>query len=220
MEAGRERRSYDQHCGIAVALDVLGERWTLLIVRELLAGPRRYGQLLDALSGIGTNLLAERLKTLTELGVVQPLDTERRRAGYPLTELGEQLREPLLGLARWGLTVMAHDPELSGTVVRSQWAILGAQALIDDSGLPDVDETHQFTIDDEVFHIAVEHGHARPGPGCVPDPTLKIGTDAKTFFALGSGQLDPIEALLSDRVRVEGDPAAVPRCLKVLGFKA
>src|SRR5688572_32363812 len=95
------RRNYGQYCGLASALDVVGERWTLLIIRELLLGPRRYGELLAELPGIGTNLLAERLKSLVEMGVLtKPVSRDQ---GYELTELGRQLREPVLMLARWGM---------------------------------------------------------------------------------------------------------------------
>src|SRR6266542_1496523 len=98
------RRSYDQYCALARALDVIGERWTLLVVRELLLGPKRYKDLLDGLPGIGTNLLAQRLRELEENGLVR-----RRRlpapagvAVYELTEAGRALEDSVLALGRWG----------------------------------------------------------------------------------------------------------------------
>ena len=99
------RRHYNQYCGLASALDVVGERWTLLIVRELLMGPRRYMDMLSDLPGIGTNLLAERLKSLVELGVVRqiPQPGGGSRMAYELTQVGEDLRPIVLGLARWGM---------------------------------------------------------------------------------------------------------------------
>src|SRR3569623_3393230 len=97
-------RSYAQYCGLAQALDVVGERWTLLVVRELLLGPRRFGDLMTGLPGISTDLLTARLRSLEAVGAVR-----RRRLPppasvqvYELTEFGQGLRKVLSGLAAWG----------------------------------------------------------------------------------------------------------------------
>lgn len=99
------RRSYAQACAIARALDVVGERWTLLLVRELLFGPRRFGELLEALFGIGPNLLSTRLKALSEEGLIRRValrgDPRGGPTGYELTDAGRALEPVLLGLARW-----------------------------------------------------------------------------------------------------------------------
>src|SRR5215217_141964 len=94
MSQPKDRRTYDQQCGLAAALDVLGERWTLLIIRELLIRPRRYRDLLADLPGIGTNLLAERLKFLVDEGLVRQrgLGGGSKRQAYEITETGQQLR--------------------------------------------------------------------------------------------------------------------------------
>ncbi len=104
------RRTYHQHCGLARALDVVGERWTLLIVRDLLLGPRRYGDLLGSLTGITTNLLAKRLREMVREGLV-----ERRRAAppasgevYVLTAAGRALEPAVMELARWGGRLLDH----------------------------------------------------------------------------------------------------------------
>src|SRR5436305_5264922 len=112
MASVNTRRSYNQYCGLAAALDMLGERWTLLIVRELLVRPCRYRDLLANLPGIGTNLLAERLKFLTDNGIVQQRDVGGRskRQVYELTNAGQALRPVVLSLARWGLE---HVSDLS-----------------------------------------------------------------------------------------------------------
>jgi len=95
-------KSYHQHCGLARALDVVGERWTLLIVRELLLGTRRYSQLQKSLEGITTNLLADRLKRMQQGGLI-----EKTPAGYRLTPAGEELEPAIMALARWGGRYMA-----------------------------------------------------------------------------------------------------------------
>jgi DNA-binding HxlR family transcriptional regulator len=102
-------RSYNQICGLAQSLDLLGERWTLLIVRELLLGPKRFGALRDALPGINANLLSARLRSLTEAGIVEAVELPPPAEGvsaYALTERGEGLREPLMGLALWGMDLL------------------------------------------------------------------------------------------------------------------
>ncbi|MEU4481917.1 helix-turn-helix domain-containing protein [Micromonospora sp. NPDC023966] len=214
----KDRRTYDQQCGLAYALDVLGERWTLLIVRELLIRPRRYGELLDALQGIGTNLLADRLGFLVEAGLVRPLDPHRRTAGYALTELGERMREPVLSLARFGLTYAAHQPPPAASVTRPAWAILATDAMLDDARAPGIDEVYGFDVDGEQFHVVVEGGRAVLHPTAAPEPTLHVKTDAKTFFQLGVRRLDPLEAVLAGSVQVSGPPAAMSRCLRLLGL--
>lgn len=122
-------RSYGQYCGLSRALDVIGDRWNLLIVRELLAGPARYGRLLDGLPGLATNLLVGRLRDLEAAGIV-----ERRLSGQPnavlyaLTPWGAGLREPVEALIRWSAPLMARGPE--GDVFRAEWLVVALRALL------------------------------------------------------------------------------------------
>ncbi|MFV8754583.1 winged helix-turn-helix transcriptional regulator [Nannocystaceae bacterium ST9] len=126
------RRSYQQHCGLAKALDVVGERWTLLIVRELLLGPRRWGQLLDKLPGLTTNLLAKRLSELQSAGLIErvaapPGDPEPGRKGwYRLSEAGRALEPTVMELARWGARFMAGPPAPEDRVELG-WALLSSK---------------------------------------------------------------------------------------------
>lgn len=218
MRPSKERRTYDQECGLAYALDVVGERWTLLIIRELLLRPRRYNELLEALPGIGTNLLADRLAFLTTVGLIEPLEPGRRTGGYALTELGRRLHEPILGLARFGLTIGSNQSNHASAAVRPAWATLAIEAMIDSSRASNVDEVYQFEVDGEVFHVAVAGGRASTHPGPAQRPTLVVKTDARTFFDLGMRRLDPIEALVGGAVQITGPPAAVPRCLRLIGL--
>jgi len=96
------RRSYDQYCGLARALDVLGERWTLLIVRNLLLGPQRYSELLRGLPGITTNLLAKRLQEMEREGLVERTAGGADAAAYRLTTAGKELEPAIHALGRWG----------------------------------------------------------------------------------------------------------------------
>ncbi|MBV9100942.1 MAG: helix-turn-helix transcriptional regulator [Candidatus Dormibacteraeota bacterium] len=108
-------RSYAQYCGLARALDVIGERWSLLLVRELLDGPRRYNELLAGLPGVATNLLAERLRSLEAGGVIARRDDAR----YALTPWGQGLHEVVYALGRWAGPLMAQPR--GGDAFQSSW---------------------------------------------------------------------------------------------------
>ncbi len=119
------KRSYHQFCGVARALDVLGERWTLLIVRDLLLGPRRYVDLLHALDGITTNLLAARLKHLEAHLLVEKVRAPAPSGAtlYALTPRGRSLRALVLELGRFGAPTMAGGPALAERV-DLRWAMV------------------------------------------------------------------------------------------------
>ncbi|MET9489502.1 helix-turn-helix domain-containing protein [Nocardia sp. NPDC006630] len=123
-------RSYGQYCGLARSLEVVGDRWNLLIVRQLLIAPARYRDLIDGLPGIATNLLADRLRDLETSGVI-----ERRLAGagsvveYALTPWGAELRRPIESLIRWSTPLMLRGPE--GDSFRPEWLALAVPALLD-----------------------------------------------------------------------------------------
>ncbi|WGW12119.1 helix-turn-helix domain-containing protein [Saxibacter everestensis] len=123
----RGARSYGQFCGLARALDLVGERWNLLIVRELLPGPLRYNELKTSLAGIATNLLAERLRTLEENGILQ---RQLGDAGirYALTPWGAELREPLEALGRWGAPLVASGR--GDDSFHPRWLVLALPALL------------------------------------------------------------------------------------------
>src|SRR5437763_2886555 len=100
------RRSYKQFCGLAKALDIVGERWTLLIVRNLLLGSQRYSELLRGLPGITTNLLAKRLQDMEELGLIERVGRETAGHSYRLTTLGASLEPAVHALSSWGWKTM------------------------------------------------------------------------------------------------------------------
>jgi DNA-binding HxlR family transcriptional regulator len=208
-------RNYRQYCGLAAALDTVGERWTLLIVRELLLGPRRYTALLADLPGIGTNLLAGRLKKLCTLGLVQRIGAIPGHS-YRLTERGEELRGPVLALSRWGMALLG-DPS-ADAVVRPRWGFLAIQAMADASKLPGVSEQYEFRVDEEVFHLHVHDGQAVPATGPAMRASMAVVTDATTFVQLGAGLITPLEAVEAGQLTLSGDPAAVLRCSMVLGL--
>jgi DNA-binding HxlR family transcriptional regulator len=214
------RRSYNQYCGLASALDLLGERWTLLIIRELLIRPRRYRDLLADLPGIGTNLLAERLKFLVDEGLVRQREAGggSKRHVYEITERGEALRPAVLALASWGMEFVGDlSPEYA---VRPSWAFLAIEAMLDQDAVPDVDEQYEFHVDGEVFHIDVRDGGARAFAGAAGDPALKATTDAATFVQIGGGRLSPLAATVSGKLTLEGELDVVLRACALLGLEA
>lgn len=113
------RKTYRQFCGVARALDLVGERWTLLIVRELILGERRYNDLLDALPGITTNLLANRLSDLQEAQIIE----KTHSGGYVLTERGKRLEPAIMALGAWGWETMADGPR-KGDRVDLNWLMV------------------------------------------------------------------------------------------------
>jgi DNA-binding HxlR family transcriptional regulator len=127
--AGAVAGTYQQFCAVAAALDVVGDRWTLLVVRELLDGPRRYGELAHGLPGIATNLLADRLRRLEGAGLVaqEPGDDARTRV-YRLTARGDEVRPVVDALARFGLGLLPDGAD--GLAFRPQWLALAVRLLL------------------------------------------------------------------------------------------
>lgn len=212
--AARER-NYRQYCGLAAALDAVGERWTLLVVRELLLGPRRYTDLLADLPGIGTNLLADRLRKLCDLGVAERHDDGDTR-GYRLGPPGEELRPVVLSLSRWGVGLLGEpSPDM---ITRPHWALLAVQAMADAGRRPELDETYEFQVDDEVFHLELAAGTVLTRRGPAAHAVLRVRTDATTFVRIGAGALGPFDAVASGALTFVGEPDAVLRCAAVLGL--
>jgi DNA-binding HxlR family transcriptional regulator len=212
------KRDYGQFCGLAAGLNVVGERWTLLVVRELLVSPARFNEIMDNLPGIGPNLLAERLRMLVEAGVIEqlPVAGDGRGKLYQLTARGQELRAPLLALARWGMSFLGAE---DGTgVVRPKWAFLAIQAMVDESTVPDVHEVYEFRIGGESYLIEVKEGEATFAAGGAPDPDLVVEGDPHTFVRLGARLVTPFIAIATGRVRIEGKPEAIQRCTQLLGW--
>lgn len=126
-QRSRVSRSYGQFCALARSLDVVGERWTLLIVRELLPGPMRYTELKTSLKGIATNLLAERLRTMETNGIVERR-LEDSGVAYALTPRGAELREPMEALGRWGTPLLAAGR--GDDAFQPRWLTLALPALL------------------------------------------------------------------------------------------
>jgi DNA-binding HxlR family transcriptional regulator len=214
------KRSYGQYCGLAQALDLVGERWTLLVVRELLMGPKRYTDLRAALPGIATNLLADRLDHLEEVGLArrERLPAPAPATVYQLTERGRALESAIVELGRWGgLALGAPEP---GQQFRASWFALGMRATFRPQLAAGVEASYEFRVDDEVFHFAIAAGEAQPQQGRAASPALRLDTDAETFLALLSGQLTADHALKRGVARLDGPRRELERALRIFRFPA
>jgi DNA-binding HxlR family transcriptional regulator len=202
-----EKRSYGQHCTVARALDAVGERWTLLLVRELSTGPKRFKDLLGGLPGIGTNLLAGRLKALEGEGIVRraTLPPPAGSNVYELTEFGRGLEPVVVALSRWGARLL--DAPREEDELRAGWAAVAMRSAMKPGTAGGRPGTYEVRIDGEAFHLRVGDGEeaaeARQGPAS--DPDLVVSGDARTLLAVASGRLSPEEAVRSGVLRTEGD---------------
>ncbi|WP_149179598.1 helix-turn-helix domain-containing protein [Streptomyces sp. TRM49041] len=200
------RRSYDQYCAAARALDAVGDRWTLLIVRELLAGPRRYTDLHADLPGVSTDMLASRLKDMERDG----LATRRRIPPpssayvYDLTDRGRELLPVLRALAHWGAPAL--DAPRPTDAVRAHWFAIPLLDALEAAGEPGVVEVR---VDEGVFHLRLGGDDDRDGvaygdgPADAPDTRLRL--DASTCAAIGRGELSLTAGVKAGRVEVAGE---------------
>lgn len=208
-------RTYGQYCGLARALDLVGERWTLLVLRELLAGPKRFGDVLDALPGLGTGLLTTRLRALETEGLIvrRRLRPPAGSTVYELTDEGRELEPVLYGLARWGSARLGAPTDAEA--FRPHWAMIAMRANYDREAAAGVRQVHEFEIGEELFHAAVEDGEValHDGPGHRPD--VRIRSDPGTFARLAHDPRTAEAALAAGRLAVEGEREAIRTCLAI-----
>lgn len=217
-ERPSKRRSYDQWCAVARALDLVGERWTLLIVRDLLVGPKRYSDLLDGLPGIGTNLLAERLRDLEGLGVVERtvLPPPAGANVYRLTEVGAALEPVVFALGRWGFRFLG-TPRSTDAMLADPF-ILSLRASFRPDVAGDLSETYELRVGDRVFEVRVAAGRCSTRDGTASQPDAVFTSDAATLFALRRREISPAEAVSSGRLHAAGAKGALRRFVDVFGW--
>ncbi|MDL4770675.1 MULTISPECIES: winged helix-turn-helix transcriptional regulator [Thermomonosporaceae] len=207
-----DQRSYAQYCATARTLDIVGERWTLLLVRELLTGPKRFGDLQRNLRGLGTGLLSARMKHLEREGLVEriTLPPPARTPAYALTEAGAELGPAVLALARWGLRWAMDDPR-EDEAFHPGWAVLGLKAAFVPAAAAGLTAVYEFRTGDETFHARVDDGEIETvyGPAQHPDVVITLSADA--FRELASGHLRLGTALESGAATATGDRDALRR---------
>lgn len=211
-------KRFDQYCPVVHAVSLVGERWSLLIVRELLQGPKRYTDLEHGLPRIGTNILAARLRELIEGGVVQKrkLPPPAASTVYELTEYGAGLSEALYALARWGARTLG--PPGPDDELYPEWGLNALPALFDPEAARGLRETYELRIGGEVFTARIVDGCLESTIGGADDADVVVEVDMDTFFALASGDLTAADALEQGRARVTGPTEAFERCFQVLSL--
>jgi DNA-binding HxlR family transcriptional regulator len=204
-------RSYDEYCSIAKALDVVGDRWTLLIVRELAQrGASRYTDLRSGLPGIATNLLADRLRELEAAGVIAREDAPPpiATALFRLTPRGEQLRPVLDALARWGIPLMTEQNP--SDTVRSQWLASALELMLTDHEPDTPPVTAQLQTGDQPIVIYTSEGAVHTRLGAVENADATLTGEPRPIMGLLLGLLDLADAKARG-VDFEGDPTILDR---------
>jgi DNA-binding HxlR family transcriptional regulator len=205
-------RSYGDACAIARALDVVGERWALLVVRELLLGPQRFSDLRHALPNASSNLIADRLRELEGRGVIdrRKLPAPASSWVYELTAWGRDLEPILLALGDWGIHVPLPP---AGTTLSATSVVL----FLRSSARPDPEApptTYRLELDDRVWGIRAEAGrlHVQPGEPANPDASLR--TDPATLNALLEASREFDAAVSDGSVVAAGDLSALHRLVQ------
>jgi DNA-binding HxlR family transcriptional regulator len=200
-------RTYNQYCGLAHALDLVGERWALLVVRELALGGKRFTDLREGLPGIGTNVLATRLRQLQADGVVRklrlmpPADT----TVYMLTDLGVDLVPAMLALGRWGAQTMG--PPEAGQELRSNWLAVAMRAFFQPG---DTVATIEIELRDGPFRIDIDGERIDIGAGHAIEADLRMRVDDEALLGYLRGDAPAPKA--------EGDQRLLRRLPEIFAF--
>lgn len=209
---GKERTGYGQYCPISRALDLLGERWSLLIVRDLLVGTTRFNDLARGLPRLSRSLLTKRLRQFERAGLV-----ERVGSQYLLTESGRELEPIVFGLGTWGARWTFGDPDPDE--LDAQLLVWWMHTRLDTSALPGKRQVFQirFTDDRRLFWIVIEAGEPSV---CLADPGFEVDvtitSDVGTLYQVWVGRLPVKDAVRSGRLRFAGPGALTRRMPAVL----
>ena len=208
-------RAYNRFCPLSMALEDVGDRWTLHIVYALLDGPKRYADLSAYLRGAGSNVLGQRLKRLAAAGIV------RRAAGdmpgtdttYQLTERGLGLLPVIQGLVRWGFAALLPASEDEEPVTFDQtWAVPDAGAV--------ADETYQWSVDGVEFELSVSGRSLTRTPGAARKPVVKLTMTHEALDSILTGRRTIAEAVEAKDVKLTGSRDAIKRMFLITGFQA
>ena len=204
-------RSYGQYCALAKALDVVGDRWTLLIVRELsIRGASRYTDLQQGLPGIATNMLADRLREMEANGIVRRVEAPPPVATtlFELTDRGEDLKPVLFALGRWGTPFMGERGE--GDEFRTHWLKYPLENLFVDGAPDEPPVTVELRTGDQPMVVETEDGVVRVHAGTAQHPDAVVTGDPEVVIGLLRGGLD-LRAARRQGLRIEGDAKALAR---------
>jgi DNA-binding HxlR family transcriptional regulator len=205
-------RTYGDGCGIAHALDLVGQRWALLTVRELLLGPKRFTDLRTGLPNVSTNVLSQRLRELEQAGIVRRrwLPPPSGSWIYELTDWGRELKPILMALGTWAV----RSPSFPSDVPVGTDSVVLALGTFFDAGAADgLSVRYELRFDDSTFQVDIADGVIALDRGPARDPDAIVETDATTFSAVVWGGRDVTDALSAGDIAIEGDRRAVDRLL-------
>ena len=207
------KRTYGDRCGIARALDLVGERWALLIVRDLLLGPKRFTDLRAGLPHVSPDVLSQRLRELEEAGIVRrtKLPPPAATRVYELTDRGQALEPIVIELGRWGSATPIADADAELGV---DSAVIALKTVFDPSAADGLAETYELRLNDQPFRISVADGRLEAARGSADRPAAVIDTDPPTLATVlwhGGRRSD---------LRIEGDKAAARRFMSLFPLPA
>jgi DNA-binding HxlR family transcriptional regulator len=203
-------RTYGDGCGIAHALDLVGERWALLIVRELLLGPKRFTDLRQGLANASPNVLAQRLRELEEAAILRrrKLPPPAGSTVYELTDWGRELKPIVLTLGTWAL----HSPSFDGEApVGTDSVILALGTFFDADAAGDLAATYEVRLGEHAFSVQIADGAIEVDRGAPDDPDASIDTDPATLSALIWKRRELADALQAGDITFTGDREALTR---------
>jgi DNA-binding HxlR family transcriptional regulator len=205
------RRTYAEYCAIARSLDLLGQRWTLLVVRDLFLGPQRYTDLQAGLPGIASDILTARLRTLEDEGLVRrrELAPPAPATVYELTDAGRRLGPLIRALGEVGLTLL--DTPAPGQPVNPGPVVMSLNLVFRAEEADGVKETYGLDLDGHAFTVEVDGGTVTTERGAPASPTATFRTDPRTLVALLRGETTTAAAEAGGDLEVEGDRAALDR---------
>jgi DNA-binding HxlR family transcriptional regulator len=206
-------RSYGDPCGLARALDLVGERWSLLILRELLFGPKRFTDLRAGVPGASPNVLAQRLRELEHAGIVRrrKLAPPSGVAVYELTERGHELEPAIIQLARWG----SSTPPMRDTELSVDALMLALKTTFDPKRARGLRATFALRLGEDRFRLHVADGRIEVARGELEDADAAIDTTAATLRAVVFGGRKIADARRSGALAIEGDKTLVTRLLQL-----
>ncbi|GII56574.1 HxlR family transcriptional regulator [Planotetraspora thailandica] len=211
-----KRRDFGQYCGLARALELVGERWTLLIIRDLAIHPRRYTDLLDGLPGIPSNVLATRLKELEQAGIAERriAPPPNRGVVYALTPLGRELEPVIHELGRWGATQLGEPRP--GEIVTPEALTMSLRAAFDPDEAAGLTASWEIHTPDFVVHAVVTEGKLEAGVGPVPaEPELVITFQPDDL----PSYLELVQAIKCGLVKISGQPKLLDTFTRVFASR-
>lgn len=211
-------RGYGQYCGLARALELVGGRWALLVVRDLLTGPKRFSELQEGLHSIPTNVLTSRLRELEEAEIVERRVQAHPGSGvvYALTDYGLELEEPVLRLGFWGAKTMGSPCE--GDFISLDSLALALRGAFRPDRARGPQRLYELRVDGKPLRILVKSGRVTAPAGSEGEPDVVLDVEPAAISDLLSGVMDVDEAVSSGRLRVEGDPAEARRFVERFQF--